>query len=219
MDFFRRLRPGSIVGAVLRHLEGPPPPPAHIWVPGQAWARLRTSTSLRGSPDTASGANSMLDDVIERALKSPYRFELEVHRPGRPMTVVVRQERVPGKVEGTLFLSSNKIPAGAEVPLVETGPGPDDFRLDWDAFLAIPHQADRLHLLRDAEARAALARNVPPGARENSVAAIHDLARSVAAGLVSREVFDRQARDLRSIGYLDDANVASARSIIDQQPE
>ncbi len=156
----------------------------------------------------------MFDDVVERAMGSPYRFELEVHRPGRAVEYVTRKERVPGKIEGILFLESRKIPAGAEVPIVEIGPGREDFRLDWDAFAAIPHQADRLHHLRIAAQRAVLAKNVPPGAHETAVKGINDLARSVAAGLVAQDVFDKQVRDLSSIGWINADDAAYARAII-----
>ena len=95
----------------------------------------------------------MLDDVIDRGRGIPYRFELEVHRPSLPVRTVVREERVPAKVEGTLFLKSHKIPRGVEVPLRLKGTGEDDFEIDWDAYLAIPHQADRAYHLRIEAAR------------------------------------------------------------------
>jgi hypothetical protein len=90
----------------------------------------------------------MLDDLIDRGRGIRYGFRLEVHRPGRPPYEVAREVRVPARVEGTLFLRSHKIPAGAEVPLAVNGSGDDDFELDWDGYLAIPNQADRAYHLR-----------------------------------------------------------------------
>ena len=49
---------------------------------------------------------------------------------------------------------SHDIPAGAEVPLRVTGPAPEDVELDWKAYLAIPHQADRAYHLRLEQALA-----------------------------------------------------------------
>lgn len=95
----------------------------------------------------------MLDDAIGKARGVRYRFELEVHRPDLAPHEIRREERVPSKVEGRLFLASHKIPAGAEVPLRVTGPAEDDVELDWDGYLAIPEQADRAYHLRIEEGR------------------------------------------------------------------
>jgi hypothetical protein len=147
---------GRIARAVERKLDGPPKPPPHEWPPGQAWARLLRSER---NPGSISGAYrneppSMLDDVIDKASGASYGFELEVHRPDRPPYELARKVRVPTKVEGTLFLGSHKIPAGAEVPLQVTGPDEEDVELDWDAYLAIPHLRDRAYHLRLQEAQA-----------------------------------------------------------------
>ena len=104
----------------------------------------------------------MLDDLIDKTTGVAYGFELEVHRPDRPAYELARRTRVPTKVEGTLFLRAHKIPAGAEVPLRVTGPNEEDIELDWDAYLAIPHQRDRAYHLRLRDSYAA-SRVEPPG--------------------------------------------------------
>src|SRR5262245_47765467 len=131
---------GRIAKAVERKLDGPPQPPPHEWPPGQAWARILRSERDPGSISGAyrEDAPSMLDDLIDKATGASYEFELEVHRPDRAAYELTRRTRVPTKVEGRLFLRSNKIPAGAEAPLRITGPGEDDFELDWNAYMAIP---------------------------------------------------------------------------------
>jgi len=92
-------------------------------------------------------------------LKDTVVHKLEVHRPDQATYSLQREERVPGKVEGTLFLASHKIPAGAEVPLRINGPGKEDIELDWNAYLAIPDQAARAYHLRIQNGYA----NPPPG--------------------------------------------------------
>ncbi len=150
----------KVLSAVERKLDGPPVPPPYEWPPDQAWARLLASERNPGSRSgrTQDEAPSMLDDVIDRGRGVPYRFELEVHRPDRATYVASRQVRVPSKVEGTLFLESHTIPPGVEVPLQLNGMGEDDFELDWDAYLAIPQQADRAYHLRIEAARELQAR-------------------------------------------------------------
>ena len=144
-----------LISAAESQVNGPPKPPPHAWPAGQAWARVLSSERDPGSRSGRyrSEGPSMLDDVIDRTRGIPYRFELEVHRPDRPAYESVREERVPGKVEGTLFLKSHKIPAGVEVPLQLNDTGDEDFEIDWDAYLAIPHQADRAYHLRIEAAR------------------------------------------------------------------
>jgi hypothetical protein len=102
----------------------------------------------------------MLDDLIDKTTGVVYGFRLEVHRPDRPIYELSRRTKVPTKVEGTLFLESQKIPAGAEVPLRVTGPGEEDVELDWDAYLAMPNQRDRAYHLRIEQGYAA---QQPPG--------------------------------------------------------
>jgi hypothetical protein len=148
---------GQIKDAVVRKLDGPPEPPPHVWPPEQAWARLLSSER---NPGSTSGvyreeASSMLDDLIDKTTGAAYGFELEVHRPDRPAYELAWKVRVPTKVEGTLFLESHKIPAGAEIPLRVTGPGEEDIALDWDAYLGIPRQRDRAWHLRLRESQAA----------------------------------------------------------------
>ena len=138
-----------IAKAVEYKLDGPPQPPPHEWPPGQAWALLLKSERDPGASGRGRDeAPSMVDDLIDRARRIPYRFELEVHRPDRAVYTLVQEVRVPAKVEGTLFLKSEKIPRGVEAPLQVTGAGDGDIELDWDGYLAIPDQADRAYHLR-----------------------------------------------------------------------
>lgn len=148
---------GRIARTVERKLDGPPKPPPHEWPAGQAWARLLSSERDPGSISGAyrNEAPSMLDDLIDKTTGAAYGFELEVHRPDRPPYELARKVRVPTKVEGILFLRSHKIPAGTEVPLRITGPAAEDVELDWNAYLAIPHQRDRAYHLRLERAQAA----------------------------------------------------------------
>lgn len=143
--------------------QGPQKPAPHRWPADQAWAKLLASQrnpGNRGDPNQ-DGAPTMLDDLIGKAAGVPYRFELEIHRPDRADYELDRRERVPSKVEGTLFLRSHSIPPGAEVPLVVEGPGEDDISLDWDAYLELPDQKARAYYLR-IEARYAQAGRKPP---------------------------------------------------------
>jgi hypothetical protein len=139
-----------IVTAVEHKLDGPPKPPPHVWPGDQAWARLLTWERNPGSvgAPNRNGASSMLDDLIDKGRSIAYRFRLEVHRPGRAAYELTRDIRVPRKVEGTLFLESQKTPAGAEVPLRVTGTGAEEIELDWDAYMAIPDQSARAYHLR-----------------------------------------------------------------------
>jgi hypothetical protein len=141
---------GRLKDTVVHKLDGPPKPPPHEWPPDQAWARLLRAEHNPGSRSGAyrDEAPSMLDDAIDRTTGVRYGFELEVHRPDRSTYSLMREERVPAKVEGTLFLTSHKIPANAEVPLRVTGPGEEDVELDWNTYLAIPDQAARAYHLR-----------------------------------------------------------------------
>jgi hypothetical protein len=137
----------KILGGIERKLDGPPKPPPLSWPADQPWARLLTSERNPrnvGDPNQ-SGAPGILDDLIGKAAGVPYRFELEVHRPDQATYTLLREERVPTKVEGILFLESHSIPAGAEVPLEVKGPGSEDVELDWGAYLAVSDQKDRAY--------------------------------------------------------------------------
>jgi hypothetical protein len=141
---------GRIKDVVVNKLDGPPKPEPQVWPEDQSWARLLSSERDPGSISGAhrEAAPSMLDDLIDKSTGARYRFELEIHRLDRPTYTITRETRVPTKVEGTLFLETHKIPAGAEVPIQVTGPEEEDVELDWDAYLAIPDQAARAYHLR-----------------------------------------------------------------------
>jgi hypothetical protein len=207
---------GKLKDGVVRKLDGPPEPPAHVWPADRAWARLVTSSrGSGGAPHQIDESPSMLDDVIGKARGVTYRFELEVHRPAQAVYTISRVGRVPAKVEGTLFLESTPVPAGAEVPLRVTGPTEEDVELDWDAYLAIPDQADRVYHLRAKAQRATIAQNVSPQVREQGAQAVMMLAQGVVQGTVTRDVFDQQVEDLRGLGYLTDESYQAALAVIE----
>ena len=202
--------------SVVRKLDGPPEPPAHVWSDDQAWARLLTSSHLSGGSTAAFDESpSMLDDVVGKARGIAYRFELEVHRPGQAAYTISQDTRVPSRVEGTLLLKASSVPAGAEVPLRVTGPAPEDVELDWDAYLAVPDQADRAYHLRAKAQTRKIAEDVPPEVQGQAEQAALMLARGVVQGTYTRETFDEQVEGLRELGYLTDDAHRAALAIID----
>ncbi len=87
--------------------------------------------------------------------------------------------------------------------------------LDWDAYLAVPDQADRAYHLRAKAQTRKIAEDVPPEVQGQAEQAALMLARGVVQGTYTRETFDEQVEGLRELGYLTDDAHRAALAIID----
>jgi len=170
-------------------------------------------------PQASEGHN-----VIDRALGIPYRFLLEVHRPGVPAYRIERSERIPAKVEGTYLGREHRVPKGATVPLTLTGPGPEDFTIDWDGYLAHPdrkQQTKRLQIENKWDAVGAqFERTTKPAMvakiRAGSRQAVLSWAQAVRAGAMTRAEFERNAEQNLRMGHLLAADYEQAVLIIEE---
>ncbi|KAA1427404.1 hypothetical protein [Nocardioides antri] len=149
-------------------------------------------------------------DLIDRARGIPYRFVLEVYRPGIAPYRLERRERIPAKVEGSYFGSEHRVQKGAQVPLTVTGPEPEDVAIDWEAYLALPgrmRQTKRLEIENQWDAIGARFEQTTKPAtvakiRGNSQMAVMSWAQAVRAGQLSRADFERNAEQLLRMGHL-----------------
>lgn len=163
-------------------------------------------------------------DFIDRARGIPYRFVLEVHRPGVPAYRLERRERIPAKVEGSYLGYEHRVPKGATVPLTLTGPGPEEFDIDWDGYLAHPdrmRQTKRLEIENQWDAIGAqFERTTKPAMvakiRSGSQQAVISWAHAVRNGAMTRADFERNAEQKLRMGHLLAADYERAVLIIEE---
>ena len=163
-------------------------------------------------------------ELVDRVRGIPYRFVLEVHRPGVAPYRFERRERIPAKVEGTYTGYEHRVPKGAQVPLTVTGPAPEDVTIDWDAYLAMPgrmRQTKRLEVDNQWDGIGARFEQTTKPAtvakiRGNSREAAHSWAHAVRAGQLTRAEFERNAEQLLRMGHLLVADYEQAVLIIDE---
>lgn len=163
-------------------------------------------------------------DIVDRLRGIPYRFVLEVHRPGVAPYRIARSERIPAKVEGTYTGYEYRVPSGATVPLTLTGPGPEDFAIDWDGYLAHPdrlRQTKRLKVENQWDAIGAqFEQNTKPAMvakiRSGSQQAVISWAHAVRNGAMTREQFEQSAEQKLRMGHLLAADYERAVLIIEE---
>ena len=194
------------------------------WPDDQPWALLVESEHRPGSSETTANANDGLADLALDAVTGiPYRFVLEVHRPGNAAYRIEQRDRIPSKVQRTWTQGEQHVPAGAEVPLRVTGPGPEDVEIDWEGYLGMPGRKQHAERLR-GEAQldhiaAEFERTNKPAQvqkiRANTRMAALTSADMVLAGQLSREQFDQTLGESVRMGHLLPEDLAEAVAKID----
>jgi hypothetical protein len=128
MGLFDKVRE-AIVKASDR-IDGTTPIAPHEWSPDQAMAVLVEAEHRPGSsPTTSSDGGGLVDVALDAATGIPYRFVLDLRRPGFESYRLEQWVRIPSKVERTWTQGSVQVRAGSEVPLTVTGPGAEDVEL------------------------------------------------------------------------------------------
>jgi len=197
----------------------------HEWPEGQPWAVLAESDHRPGSRENSSSDGDGLADLALDAVSGiPYRFVLEVHRPGIAAYRIEQRERIPSKVQRTWTQGEQHVPAGAEVPLLVTGPRPGDVQIDWEGYLALPgrkQEAERLragaqwdHMGAEFE-RTTKPAQVQKIRAANRVAALAG-ADMVLAGQLSRAQFDQSMEQSLRMGHLLPEDLAEAVAKLDR---
>jgi hypothetical protein len=211
MDKFR--------GAMERITESAEPAAPYEWPEGQPWALLVESEHRPGSSQNSSADGDGLADLAMDAVSGiPYRFMMEVHRPGLAAYRIEQRERIPSKVQRTWTQGEQHVPAGTEVPLRVTGPGEEDVEIDWEGYLAMPgrkQQAERLRGEAQMDHIAAeFERTTKPAQvqkiRANTRMAALTSADMVLAGQLSREQFDQSMGESVRMGHLLPEDLAEA---------
>lgn len=195
------------------------------WPAGQPWAVLVESEWRPGARMHSDSGGAELTDLAAEALSGiPYRFVLEVHRPGTEPYRVEQRVRVPSKVQRSWTEGEVHVPAGAEVPLRLLGPRPEDVEIDWDGYLALPGRKQRAERLRagaqwDAIGRQ-FERTTSPAQvqkiRANSRTAAFAWADAILAGQMTREQFDQSTDQALRMGHLLPADLDQARARLDR---
>ena len=220
MGLFTRIK-----DAVESRLDGPTPgaeKPA--WAPGQPWATLIESEHRPGASTTSTqDGGGLVDIAIDAVGGIPYRFVLEVHRPGLEVYRLPMTVRIPSKVERTLMQGSQRVQAGTEVPLHVTGPAPENVAIDWDGYLARPgrraesqrlggeNQLDQIGAQFEQNNKPAKVAKI----RADNRASALSLADMVVAGQVTREAFEQNLEPNRRMGHLAQADYDEAVARID----
>lgn len=163
-------------------------------------------------------------ELADRVRGIPYRFVLEVHRPGVAPYRLARSERIPAKVEGSYTGYEHRVPKGATVPLTITGPGPEDVALDWDGYLAHPdrmkqtkrlevdNQWDAIGARFEQTTKPALVAKIRGNSQQSSMSWAH----AVRAGAMTRADFERNAEQLLRMGHLLAADYERAVLVIEE---
>jgi len=193
----------------------------HEWPEGQPWAVLVESEWHPGSrAHSDSNGADVANLAIEKLTGIPYRFVLDVRRPGFEPYRIEQNVRVPSKVQTSLTQGEVRVPRGAEVPLTVTGPGPADVEIDWDGYLALPGRKQQAERLR-AEAQwdrmgADFEKRTKPAQvqkiRSEHRTAVHLWADAVLMGTMTREAFDHESEMAIRMGFLLPADHAEARA-------
>ena len=221
MGLFDRVK--GAVDKVSAAIDGDALPPP-VWAPDQPMATLVESERDPGSSQnsTADGGG-LIDLAIDAAVGIPYRFVLDVRRPGFEPYRIEQRTRIPSQVERTWTQGAARVSAGTEVPLTVAGPGAADVAIDWDAYLAIPDRKQRAkHLEGEAQLdrlAAEFERRTKPAqvqkVRAEARTSVNMLADMVLAGSMTRAAFDEQADELIRLGYLLPADYDEARAKLD----
>ena len=197
------------------------PAPGYQWPSDQPMAVLVESEHRPGGlgPGVDNDV-SLVNMAIDRATGIPYRFVLDVRRPGFEPYRIEQNVRVPSKVQSSLTQGEVRVPRGAEVPLTVTGPGPADVEIDWDGYLALPGRKQQAERLR-AEAQwdrmgADFEKRTKPAQvqkiRSEHRTAVHLWADAVLMGTMTREAFDHESEMAIRMGFLLPADHAEARA-------
>jgi hypothetical protein len=196
----------------------------HEWPSDQPWAVLVESEWRPGARMHSDSGGADLTDIAADALMGiPYRFVLDVRRPGMGPYRLEQRVRIPSKVERSWTQGEVHVPAGAEVPLRATGPGPEDVEIDWEGYLALPGRKQAAEQAR-AEAQwdrmgAEFERTTKPEMvqkirADNRFAAL-TAADAVLAGQLSRAEFDQSMEQSLRMGHLLPDDLAEAVAKLD----
>ena len=109
----------------LDSLAEPGAEPGYHWPADRPMAVLIESEHHPGmlGPGVDSGP-SLVNMAVDRATGIPYRFVLDVHRPGFEPYRIEQNVRVPSRVQSSLTQGEVHVPRGAEVPLIVNRPRP-----------------------------------------------------------------------------------------------
>jgi hypothetical protein len=200
-------------------------PQGFQWPPGQPMAVLVESEWRPGARMHSDSGGADLTNLAAEALSGiPYRFVLDVRRPGMEPYRIEQDVRVPSKVQRTWTQGEVHVPAGTEVPLRVLGPGPADVEIDWDGYLALPgrkQQAERLRAESQWDAigrqfeRTTKPEQVQKIRADNRMAALA-WADAVLAGQMTREQFDRSTEQSLRMGHLLPDDLQEARAKLDR---
>ena len=206
-------------GAMEKITESAEPPAPYEWPEDQPWALLVESEHRPGSSENTVGdGGGLVDLALDAVAGIPYRFVLEVHRPGAAAYRIEQRERIPAKVQRTWTQGEQHVPAGTEVPLRVTGPGPDEVEIDWEGYLAMPGRKQRRSGCgaRRRWTTSPRSSSAPPSrrrcrrsARNTRMAALTS-ADMVRAGHLSREQFDQSMGESVRMGHLLPEDLAEA---------
>jgi len=195
----------------------------HEWREDQPMAVLVESEWQPGASMNSETGPDLLDMAVEKVAGVPYRFVLDVRRPGMARYQLEQRVRIPSKVQHSWFEGEIHVPRGTEVPLIVTGPGPEEVEIDWEGYLALPGRKEQAERLR-AEAgwdrmgeefeRRTKPAQVQKIRADNRIAAL-TWADAVLAGQMSRAQFDQSTQQSLRMRHLLPEDLAEAVAKLD----
>lgn len=197
----------------------------YAWPPDQPMAVLVESEWRPGARiHSDSNGGDLTSLAFDKMAGIPYRFVLDVHRPGMEPYQIEQRVRIPSKVQRSFLEGEVHVPRGAEVPLRVTGPGPEDVEIDWDGYRALPERK-QVAEQRGAEAQwdaigRDFERKTKPAQvqkiRAGSRTAALSWADAVLAGQMSRAQFDQSTDQRLRMGHLLPEDLQEARAKLDR---
>jgi len=190
----------------------------------RATALVTGSSSVKNVERTAGVHRN--DEVRENALnqfnlgKILHDLTLEVHLPDRPPFTVTKRVGVPARATGR---QGYQLPVGIELPITYTDDNPQDFDVDWNAFLDAPDRkaAVQRAAAHESAAQATAYTQSVPGMTEktwaSAAAGLPSWMESVRTGKMKRKAFNTQVDTLSRIGQMDPDLAAWSKQTLDAE--
>jgi hypothetical protein len=186
---------------------------------------LVTESSSVKNVETASGVRRN-DEVRENALnqfnlgKIPHDLTLEVRLPGQAPFIVTKRVGVPARATGR---QGYELPVGIELPITYTEDDPQNFDIDWNAFLDSPDRKATVQraAAHESAAQATAYTQSVPGLTEktwaSAAAGLPNWMEAVRTGKLKRKTFNTQVDTLSRIGQMDPDLAAWSKQTLDAE--
>jgi hypothetical protein len=189
----------------------------------KATALVTGSSSVKNVETSGVHRN---DEIRENALnqfnigKIPHDLTLEVRLPEQPPFTVTKRIGVPARATGR---QGYQLPVGVELPITYAQDNPEDFDIDWSAFLDSPDRKASVQraAAQESAAQATAYTQSVPGLTEktwaSAAAGLPNWMEAVRSGKLKRKVFNTQVDTLSRIGQMDPELAAWSKQTLDAE--